>query len=138
MESITCFGFCEVAALSKYTKEWPFTFRERIGKSWRIFRTSTVMEEFILKLKPQTNPNFIGNQLIDSNFQFGNFYAFQNRICKGVHQKCTRFFQANAAASKVEQSFLIKLSDSTTVRAFYVIRKNFQLGFCVYRCFIVN
>src|SRR3982751_2560349 len=40
MRSITAFGFCVVAPLSRYTRGFPFTFVDRIGKSLRTFWTS--------------------------------------------------------------------------------------------------
>jgi hypothetical protein len=39
--SITWRGFCEVLALSRYTSRWPLISRSRIGKSARIFATSS-------------------------------------------------------------------------------------------------
>jgi hypothetical protein len=43
MASITTFGFCEVAPLSKYTKGFPFTFCESIGKSALILFISNIL-----------------------------------------------------------------------------------------------
>src|SRR5882724_1803043 len=124
MASITDCGFCDVAALSRYTSGLPWMRCLRTGKSSRICSTSmgvrtglvSVLMEFLEENTFQRIPKRL------------HFDSVHDVLREGVDQKVARVNFRNAARLQVEQHLAIKLADGRAVRAADVVRPDLELG----------
>src|SRR4051794_34835430 len=122
MASITALGFCEVAALSRYTSGLPWIRCLRTGKSSRTASTSkgamtglvSVLMEFLKE---------DAFQRISQGLHFNTVYDV---LREGVNQEVARVGLRDAARLQVEQHLVIELADSCAMGAADVIGPDLQ------------
>src|ERR1035438_3250576 len=124
MASITAKGFCAVAALSRYTRGFPWILCFRTGKSSRTLSTSKPAEITLVSALME----FLEQDSFQRIFQGLNFDAIDDVLREGVGQQAARILFADAARPQVEHGFGIQLADGGAVRAAHVVGENLQFG----------
>src|SRR5689334_12289734 len=124
MASITCRGFCEVAALSRYTSGLPWTVCLSTGKSSRTFSTSNAAEIWLLRLLIE----FLEQDPLERIPQGLRLYAIHNVLREGIGQQAARVLPVDTPGAQVEKRLGVQLPDGRAVRAAHVVRPDLQFG----------
>src|SRR5215469_3261260 len=121
--SITAYGFCAVAALSRYTSCLPWMVCFKTGKSSRIRSTSNEVATLLVRVLMK----FLEQDPFERVPQTLHLDAVHDVLRKRVGQEVARLLLADAARLQIEQRLRIQLPDGGAVRAAHVIGKNLQL-----------
>src|SRR5882757_7576192 len=123
MASMTGCGFCEVAALSRYTSGLPWIRCLRTGKSSRICSTSKGVVTGLVRVLME----FLEENAFQRICQRFHLDAVDNVLGEGVDQEVPRVDFRDAARLKVKQHLAIELADGSAVGAADVVRPDLQL-----------